>query len=67
MVWIYVARISKMLSIHKKIFPGSFRTMKIKQIAKTGIILEGKTAIVSYDKDFDKIDGVKRLEPKDLI
>lgn len=35
-------------------------------IASVPQIQSGKWAIVSYDKDFDKV-GVKRLEPSDII
>ncbi len=35
-------------------------------IASNPLLQSGKMAIISYDKDFDKL-GVKRLEPKDII
>lgn len=35
-------------------------------IASHADIVSGKMAVVSYDKDFDKM-GIKRLEPKTLV
>ncbi|MBI2309362.1 PIN domain-containing protein [Candidatus Collierbacteria bacterium] len=35
-------------------------------LASSKLIQEKKAAIVSYDRDFDKL-GVRRLEPKDVV
>lgn len=35
-------------------------------LASSKLVQEGKSAILSYDRDFDKLD-VRRLEPKDIL
>ncbi|MBI2465559.1 PIN domain-containing protein [Candidatus Shapirobacteria bacterium] len=45
-----------------------FRKYNIKMIdAMIASIMDGSDMIVSYDRDFDKLPGIKRVEPKDLL
>lgn len=51
-------------------FPNAIRQYKLTNVKLTDCMIwsymEQGDQIISYDKDFDKLPGIKRVEPKDL-
>lgn len=63
--------VDKFKVVYEYSIPNAIRQYKLTNIKLTDCMiwsyLDEGDRIVSYDKDFDKLPGIRRIEPKDLI